>query len=134
MFSTCKNALVFKDENICVRIEPCGKDALRVRARLDESFGVRDYALLPQAEVACKINISEKSAEIVNGKARAVIEESGKISFYNENGKLLLEEYYVPKPLKKKGKEFLSRGDGKYRINLRFYANEGEKTVSAAVS
>ncbi|MBO5378860.1 MAG: DUF4968 domain-containing protein [Clostridia bacterium] len=127
MFSTCKNALVFKDENICVRIEPCGKDALRVRARLDESFGVRDYALLPQAEVACKINISEKCAEIANGKARAVIEESGKLSFYNENGKLLLEEYYVPKPLKKKGKEFLSRGDGKYRINLRFLANEGEK-------
>ena len=127
MFSTCKNALVFKDENICVRIEPCGKDALRVRARLDEQFGVRDYALLPQAEVACKINISEKCAELVNGRARAVIEESGKLSFYNENGKLLLEEYYVPKPLKKKGKEFLSRGDGKYRINLRFLANEGEK-------
>ena len=127
MFSTDKSALVFNDESLCVRIEPYGKDTLRVRARLDGSFGVRDYALLPQAEVDAEVKISEKSAELVNGKARAVIEENGKISFYNGDGKLLLEEYYVPKPLKKKGHEFLLRGDGKYRINLRFYANEGEK-------
>ena len=127
MFSTDKSALVFNDESLCVRIEPYGKDTLRVRARLDDSFGVRSYALLAQEAIRGEIKINEKSAEITNAKARAVIEENGKISFYNGDGKLLLEEYYVPKPLKKKGKEFLSRGDGKYRINLRFYANEGEK-------
>ena len=127
MFSTDKSALVFNDESLCVRIEPYGKDTLRVRARLDDSFGVRSYALLAQDAIPSEIKINEKSSEITNGKSRAVIEENGKISFYNGDGKLLLEEYYVPKPLKKKGHEFLARGDGKYRINLRFYANEGEK-------
>ena len=127
MFFESKNALVFKDDDSYVRIEPYGKDTLRVRARVDEAFGARDYALLKQEAVQTDITINEKSAEIANGKVRAVIEENGKISFFNQNGKLLLEEYYVPKPLKKKGREFLSRGDGKYRLRLRFFANEGEK-------
>jgi alpha-D-xyloside xylohydrolase len=127
MFFTDKNALLYECDNSYIRIEPYGENVLRVRARRDNNFGERSYALLPVDEVKACINIGEKSAEIINGKARATIEESGKICFFNDRGEKLLEEYYVPKPLKKKGHEFWEIGNGKYRINLRFFANEGEK-------
>ena len=127
MFSTYKNSLIFESESHYIKIEPYGESALRVRARMDNNFGVRNYAVLPNKYTSSKITIGESCAEITNGKARAVIEENGKICFYNTDGKRLLEEYYVPKPLKKKAHEFWQMGNGKYRINLRFFANEGEK-------
>ena len=77
MFFTDKNALLYECDNSYIRIEPYGENVLRVRARRDNNFGVRDYALLPVNEVEAYINIGEKSAEIINGKARATIEESG---------------------------------------------------------
>ncbi len=127
MFSKDKNTLVFVSEDGYIRIEPYGESTLRVRARKDDNFGVRGYALLPACEVEAEINIGEDNAEIINGNAKASISKDGKICFYNSDGKLLLEELYTGKPLKVKGHVWKDIGNGKYRINVRFFANEGEK-------
>ena len=127
MFSKDNNMLVYQNEDDYIRIEPYGANCLRVRARKDNHFGARDYALLPVSEVSAEISLCEDSAEIKNGNARATIDKNGKITFYNQNEKLLLEEHYTGKPLKVKGHEWKDIGNGKYRINVSFYANEGEK-------
>ena len=127
MFSKDKSTLVFQNENDYIRIEPYGKNVLRVRARRDNLFPKRDYALLPVSETDTEIVIEDDCAKIANGNACATVSSDGKITFFNQDKKLLLEEYYVPKPLKKKGHEFWDIGNGKYRINVRFFANEGEK-------
>ncbi len=127
MFSKDNNMLVYQNEDDYIRIEPYGANCLRVRARKDNNFGARDYALLPVSEVSAEISLCEDSAEIKNGNARATIDKNGKITFYNQNEKLLLEEHYTGKPLKVKGHEWKDIGNGKYRINVSFYANEGEK-------
>ena len=103
MFSKEYGSLVFESENDHIKIEPYGVNCLRVRARKDNSFGARDYALLPANEVSTNVSICEDKAEITNGTARATIDKNGKICFYNEAGKLLLEEHYTGKPLKVKG-------------------------------
>ena len=127
MFSKDNNMLVYQNEDDYIRIEPYGANCLRVRARKDNNFRARDYALLPVSEVSAEISLCEDSAEIKNGNARATIDKNGKITFYNQNEKLLLEEHYTGKPLKVKGHEWKDIGNGKYRINVSFYANEGEK-------
>ncbi len=127
MFSKDNNMLVYQNEDNYIRIEPYGANCLRVRARKDNNFGARDYALLPVSKVSAEISLCEDSAEIKNGNARATIDKNGKITFYNQNEKLLLEEHYTGKPLKVKGHEWKDIGNGKYRINVSFYANEGEK-------
>ena len=127
MFSKDNNMLVYQNEDDYIRIEPYGANCLRVRARKDKNFGARDYALLPVSEVSAEISLCEDSAEIKNGNARATVDKNGKITFYNQNEKLLLEEHYTGKPLKVKGHEWKDIGNGKYRINVSFYANEGEK-------
>ncbi len=127
MFFTLENALAFESDGHYIKIEPYGDSVLRIRARKDNRFGARDYALLPAEKSESSIVLSDKSAEITNGKVRATIDENGKICFYNQKGELLLAEYYTGKPLKVKGHEFLDRSDGKYMINLRFLANDDEK-------
>ena len=127
MFFTDENTLLFQNDNDYIRIEPYGKNILRVRARRDNCFGVRDYALLPTQGVETQISINEDLAEIANGEIKATIDKNGKISFYRFDGKMLLEELYTGKPLKVKGHDWKDIGNGKYRIKVSFNAAEGEK-------
>ena len=50
-------------------------------------------ALLEAPECGAEIEITEDGARIKNGKIRAEVSKYGKITFYNQKGKLLLEEY-----------------------------------------
>lgn len=127
MFSKDNNSLVFKNESDYIKIEPYGANCLRVRARRDNVFGTRNYALLPVCDVKSEIKIGDEFAEITNGNARATIDKDGKICFYYKADKLLLEEHYTGKPLKVKGHEWKALDNGKYRIKVSFNANEGEK-------
>ncbi len=127
MFSKDNNSLVFVHEDDFIRIEPYGENVLRVRARKNDNFGIRDYALLPTSLVETQISINEDCAEIVNGFAKATINCNGKITIYNGNGRVLLEEAYTGKPLKVKGHEWKDIGNNKYKITVRFFANEGER-------
>ena len=79
-------------ETLCV--EAWGQDALRIRAvrygcQLDSFNG----ALLEKPQGQAHITISGNTACIANGKIRAEITSGGKLIFYNDQGKKLLEEY-----------------------------------------
>ena len=83
-----------------------------------------------------EITIKEYSAEIVNGKIIAVINNIGKISFYNQKGELLLEEYVRNREdmfaetcssLEVEAREFKPIYGGDYELTMRFESNPNEK-------
>ncbi|MCD8119827.1 MAG: family 31 glucosidase [Lachnospiraceae bacterium] len=87
MFFTIEDdsmALIGKNENETLRIEPWGQDALRVRATLYPRFTGNDWALSwvkpGTGDVSARI-LPEK-AVVCNGKIRAEVTNFGKICFY----------------------------------------------------
>ncbi len=97
MFTQIGNKLCRRAEDELLWIEPWGPDALRVRATPLRGFedDTDISALLPLKENAEPIiRIDRKIASIQNGKIRCEINEVGLLQFFNQKGKLLLEEYY----------------------------------------
>ena len=74
-------------------LEPWGANSLRVRATKEAEMPKESWALLEAPECGAEIEITEDGARIKNGKIRAEVSKYGKITFYNQKGKLLLEEY-----------------------------------------
>ena len=120
-------ALIWEQNHETVRIEPWGRDSLRVRATIGAA--IRDDlpgALLDPAAVAAHIDIGEARATIRNGALTAEISSKGLIRFLNAAGEELLAEepphfvhpparYYKPLP-----------GDLSH-IEVRFKAYDGER-------
>ena len=141
---------IFKSEgNVLIRlsgteilwIEGCG-EGLRLRATRQAAMPLNeDWALMPpeadnkNSAGAVKIEIKENEAGITNGNITAKINSEGWISFYNEKGELLLEEYYRDRnvitrycvPLGISARELKPvTGQSDYRLTARFEAKEGE--------
>ena len=145
-----ENALIARHGAETLRIEGWGRDALRVRAWMDNSRVDDDYALTEVPEQpACGIEIGQEDfpvgdgtvqqvpcAEITNGRIRATVNFAGVISFYRD-GELILREYFrsyggtlvkTSRCLKIVNREWKGlTGGGEYRLTVRFDANEGEK-------
>ncbi len=93
-------------------LEPWGENSLRVRATQRSEF-IHDEdlsALLPDPkETLAKAQLSGSGAVLTNGKIRAEVSGSGRITFYNQNGKVLLQEYQRTREMMEEGrKEFNS--------------------------
>ena len=145
-----KNALLARRGGETLRIEPWGRDSLRVRAWMYESRSDADWALteIPEeAQAGISIGETERRngdgtlgkvpcAEIENGRIRATVNHAGVLSFYRD-GKLILREYYrfydgtiVPRSscLKILNRDWKGiPGAGEYHLTVKFDANEGEK-------
>ena len=114
-----------------VEIFAQGKDALRVRATMNSSFEVRDWALEGAEEGKAQIVREGDGALIRNGAVSARIDRLGKIRFYR-NGEQILEEYYrcyeydMPHTpsLRVVAREYLPIPGGDYACALRFEAQE----------
>ena len=83
-----------------------------------------------------KISISENSAEIINGKIRAKMSNAGKLFFYNQDGKVLLEEFLRNRrdiksdhcsALEIEALEFKPIISGDYELKVRFESDPEEK-------
>ena len=126
-----------------LRIEPWGENSLRVRATQAPELSDRDWALLPAKPVQ-KVQVSriEGGARIVNGNISAVVNDRGQVRYTNQNGKLLLEEFWrtrlaagMPEDRRTKyfsslflpGREFRPIPGGKYELRVRFEAQKDEK-------
>ncbi len=127
LFSNENNSLVRFFEGELLRIEPYGRDALRVRSTRGSSFSERKYALIDVDTQESSIEIGEDSATITNGKITAEINKNGKITFRNDKSNVLLEEKLELTPLKIPAREFKPYVGGKYEINMRFISNPNEK-------
>ena len=141
------NALIARRGGETLRIEGWGRNALRVRAVMNDIRTGQDYALTESPEeTECEILIgTEKNpgwegtvacAEIKNGRIRATVNFAGVISFYRD-GDLILREYYrsyggtlvqTSRCLKIVNREWKGNiGGNEYTLTVRFDANRNEK-------
>ena len=97
----------------------------------------QDWALLPPENSGSPvIETTPESGSIVNGKLRAEINLIGRITFYNEKGEILLQEYLRNRKdmfgdtcssLEVEAREFKPIIGGDYRLTMRFISNPAEK-------
>ena len=141
------NALIARRGGETLRIEGWGRNALRVRAVMNDIRTGQDYALTESPEeTECEILIgTEKNpgwegtvpcAEIKNGRIRATVNFAAVISFYRD-GDLILREYYrsyggtlvqTSRCLKIVNREWKGNiGGSEYTLTVRFDANRNEK-------
>lgn len=133
-FMKDNQALLCKRQNETLRIEPWGKNALRIRATLFHEFTDKNSALDDTLEKDVQISITTEEAFIQNGMIRARINTAGVISFY-KGEKLILREYYrcyfgtesmESSCLKVISREFKPIIGGDYSLNVRFESNDTE--------
>lgn len=151
------NRLWIKDGVSRVVIEPWGVNSLRVRMTKDAKMDENDWALTEKpAETDSSITFEEKDvtdpwyagpewekyhqtgicATLVNGKITAKVSHEGWISFYNQKGELLTEEYWRNRnrinrycvPLRVDARELKPMpGRTDYELTARFEAFDDEK-------
>lgn len=135
-FERCGSALCYRYGAERLRIEPWGKNALRVRAWKQAEPDPQDWALLPQDGCDPVIEVREDGGSIVNGNIRAELNLIGKLTFYNQRGEVLLEEYLRDRrdmfgstcsSLNVEAREFKPIIGGDYRLTARFISNPREK-------
>lgn len=135
-FERCGSALCYRYGAERLRIEPWGKNALRVRAWKQAEPDPQDWALLPQDGCDPVIEVREDGGSIVNGNIRAELNLIGKLTFYNQRGEVLLEEYLRDRrdmfgstcsSLNVEAREFKPIIGGDYRLTARFISNPKEK-------
>lgn len=122
-----EGALIRFYNNEIVKIEPWGKNAVRVRCSPEGKLSDKNWALLDIDTPKAQITINGDSAELVNGNARVCVDKNGKISFYNQRGDLLLDEALRLNPLKRPARMFTPRLLGKYELTMSFESDPSEK-------
>ena len=150
MFRQENGKLIFSYDNETVTVEAWGTNALRVRSTKNPEYTEHDWALLPKPDAKPVIEIDEEKTEagtwsdsnllennahasMTNGKIKAVFDWKGCLTFYNQNGKILLKERWArlkdtpALSLNRDGREFKSVGGSNYRIAARFLADDQEK-------
>ena len=128
----------YDGENLC--IEPWGENSLRLRAWCQADRPPEGWALTePVKETPAVVRFEERRgrpvAVIKNGKLTAKVTEGGKVTFLNEKGKILLEEYVRYRKdvrefcsaLNLCGREFRPIMGGDYGLTVRFESNPKEK-------
>lgn len=151
------NTLVIANGVSKVVIEPWGRNSLRVRMTREAKMDANDWALeVPQpmlkAEIAfetvdvtdpwyqgeeyAQYHQSATQASITNGNITAKVSHEGWISYYNEKGELLTEEYWRTRdrinrycvPLRVEGRDLKPiKGSSDYVLTARFEAFDDEK-------
>ncbi|SHL04871.1 alpha-D-xyloside xylohydrolase [Anaerocolumna jejuensis DSM 15929] len=135
-FNQKDRALICRQQNETLKIEPWGKNSLRVRSTLYPDFSSNNWALSDIAAAGnSDISIREEEAAIQNGSIRARVNAAGVITFYKDN-EIILREYYrnysgtesrESSCLKVTSREFAPIIGGDYSLNLRFESNDKEK-------
>ncbi|MBQ9010730.1 MAG: glycoside hydrolase family 31 protein [Clostridia bacterium] len=148
-FSQDGNALVCRRQGELLRIEPWGRDALRIRATMYPDFTGEEWALTERPEpVSAEIVFSEEMlregdgttrayplATITNGRIRATVNHGGVLTLYRDDWMILREHFRnysgsITKEshcLKVVNREWTPYTGGDYRLTVRFEPNDGEK-------
>ena len=137
-FEEKDHALFYRYDAERVIVEPWGKNSLRVRASKMPEMPDELWALdgKPEGREEARIVIHDFSAEIVNGNIKAVVNNIGKLTFYNQKGEVLLEEYVRNREdmfadtcssLEVEAREFKPIIGGDYQLTMRFESNPNEK-------
>ena len=114
-------------------VMPWGKNALRTVARYMAPPKLTDWALLEAETVEPTIEIGEEEASITVGKIKAVLKhipdppDRVTVTYYNEQGKVLLAEREGTGRLEIKPRMFRPIPGGDVKLTVQFAAQEGEK-------
>lgn len=133
MLSVDGQALCYTYNGERLRIEPWGKDSLRVRAVPSGEILQTQFALLsPDTGGEADVQIEEGLGEIRNGQIRATIRVNpkthrGRIAFYDRKGTLLLEECGDGGALNRSARQFRPYPGGAYALQMTFAANPAER-------
>ncbi|MBR3306878.1 MAG: glycoside hydrolase family 31 protein [Lachnospiraceae bacterium] len=141
VFEKKGNALIGREKNETLCIEPWGKDSLRVRSTVLPEFSGLDRALTEDIDKgSADIKLAEKegglwSGSITNGRIRAEVNPSGIVAFFKDDERVLYEynrNYGVPltketRCLKAEAREFTGSASGSFKLTARFERNEGER-------
>lgn len=128
--------LYYRYDSERVIIEPWGENSLRVRATRMPEMPTEDWALIKPENTHAKVEIEKYQASITNGKIKAVINKIGKITFYNQKGEILLEEYVRNRKdmyadtcssIEVEARELRPILGGDYKLSMRFVSNPKEK-------
>ena len=149
-FETANGVLIARNGGEMLRIEPWGKNSLRIRATMLPELSNQAWALTEtpessHAEVECHevdhwvgdgTIDKRESASITNGRICAVVNFAGVITFYRD-GRQFLREYYrsydgtlsrESRCLKTVNREWKGIiGGSEFSLNLKFDSNDGEK-------
>lgn len=137
---------VFRIEDNCLKfhydaeelwIQPWGENSFRIRAAKTAQMSCENWALQMEVEdIIPEIRIEESSAFIKNGKISARISQYGKLTFFNQNGDILLDEYLRNRldvfadycsALEIEAREFKPIPGGDYQLSMRFVSDPNEK-------
>jgi len=112
-----------------VWIEGWGRNGIRVRATKDAQMPEEDWALHSKDVMAGETELTKDGASIRNGKITLHITNGGKITVYNQKGKLLLEEYWRNRrdvldkkcsAIEVEAREFQPNIGGHYHLTMRW--------------
>jgi alpha-D-xyloside xylohydrolase len=138
MLSSKDGRIVYTYDSEQVWLEAWGRDAVRVRATKTSIMPDENWALLKTADKKAEIDVSDASATLINGKIKATITKRGKITIWNSDGKLLLEEYArhrrdITDPkcsaLEVEAREFKPNIGGDYRLMARFESLDPKEKI-----
>jgi alpha-D-xyloside xylohydrolase len=137
---------VFRKENNCLKfrydaeevwIQPWGANSFRVRASKMDKMPEEDWALSMKPEdMLPEIKIEKDRASIRNGKIEARISRYGKLTFYNQRGEVLVDEYLRNRldvfadycsALDVEARELRPIPGGDYHLSMRFVSNPEER-------
>ena len=92
-FSADPTSLTFRYQSETVRIEAWGPNAVRVRSTQEPDFPADDWAL-DEAPPASKPKIKhDETGSLSNGSMTVSVSARGKITFQNQQGQTILEEF-----------------------------------------
>jgi len=137
IFTIKEDSLLFCYDAEKLLIQAWGTDSFRIRGTKMAEFQGTDWALIQKPEAAdVQVTINEDYATIVNGKICARITKYGKLTFYNQNKNVLLDEYLRNRidvtadycsALEIEAREYKGLTGGDYQLSLRFVSNPVEK-------
>ena len=124
-----KTKLVYHYDAEELWIEGWGKNGLRIRATKNAQMPAEDWALNPGARSSGEIELTEAGARMRNGNIDLFITNGGKITVYDQSGRMLLEEYWRNRrdltdrkcsAIEIEGREFKPNIGGDYHVTMRW--------------
>jgi alpha-D-xyloside xylohydrolase len=138
MLSSKNGRIVYTYDSEQVWLEAWGRNAIRVRATKSNVMPNENWALLEPSDKKAETDVCDDSATLVNGGIKATITKRGKITIWNKDGKLLLEEYArhrrdITDPkcsaLEVEAREFKPNIGGDYRLMARFESLDPKEKI-----
>ena len=142
------NCLYLRNSNELVEIRPWGTNSFRVRSSKYPEYTGKNHALsmpVPQKQATVKISGDNGRGQITNGKLTAKIDAYKNLSFYNQDGQLLLKGYqrnrvdvmstevdaekvsHFNSALNIDSREFKANPGADFELKVRFEADPDEK-------